>query len=240
MKKIILAGFIVALCLLIIPLSSIKSEEKAVQTVAKNPVSENNTSPEAESNTKIGDITFKIKTESGICELTAEEYIKGVLAAEMPVDFNIEALKAQSVAAFTFALYRKNENRYDGYDLTDSYKTDQSYISEEKQKEKWGESYKEKLAKITEAVDKTVGMYLSFEGKPALTLYHALSSGITNSCADVFGKDVAYLVSVDSEGDKLCPDYKSVFSFSADELKHKLSELSDNPKRTCDIVRLQR
>ncbi len=226
MKKVLITGFIVALSLLIIPLSSIKNEKKTVETLANFTTDKKNVSTNAETK----ETTFKIKTESGIKELSAKEYLCGVLAAEMPADFGIEALKAQSVAAFSFALYRKGEKRYDGYDLTDSFKTDQSYISEETQKEKWGESYKERSEKISEAVSSTLGIYLSSDGKPALALYHSLSSGITNSCADVFGSEIPYLISVESESDKLCPDYKSVFSFSADELKSKLSGIQESPK----------
>ena len=220
MKKILITGLIVALSLLIIPLGRLSGEKKTVQTIAKTVPADKD---------EENDITFKIKTEDGIKELSAREYICGVLSAEMPANFNAEALKAQSVAAFTFALYKREEKRHEDYDLTDSFKTDQSYISEEKQKERWGDSYEENSKKISEAVDATLGTYLSFDGKTALTLYHSLSSGITNACSDVFGGDIPYLISVDSEGDKLCPDYKSVFSFSRDEIKSKLSSINPEP-----------
>ena len=227
MKKVLITGFIVAISLLIIPLGSLSVEEKTVQTLAKNAVAQKTVSEDTKEK---NDITFRIKTENEIKELSAREYICGVLAAEMPASFNIEALKAQSVAAFTFALYKKEEKSYDEYDLTDNFKTDQSYISEEKQKEKWGDGFEEKSKKISEAVESTLGTYLSYNGKPALALYCSLSSGKTNSCADVFGGEIPYLVSVDSEGDKLCPDYKSVFSFSIDELKAKLSSINAGPE----------
>ncbi|MBO4692894.1 MAG: stage II sporulation protein D [Clostridia bacterium] len=222
MRKVIITGFIVALSLLIIPLCGIKTQSRAKQTAAPVKVSKK-AENEKNEETKTKDEKFLIKTESGTVELSAKEYISGVLAAEMPVGFDIEALKAQSVAAYTFALYRKGEKRYKDYDLTDSYKTDQSYISEEKRKEIWGDSYAEKNARISEAAEAVAGEYLSYADAPALTLYHALSSGITNNCEDVFGSKVEYLTSVDSESDKLSPDYKSVFSFSNEELKEKLS-----------------
>lgn len=227
MRKIVITGFIVALCLLIIPLIGIKGEKKAVKTSAVSEKAEKE-APEAETYTENAypDTVFRIKTDGGINEITATEYVTGVVAAEMPADFSVEALKAQCVAAYTFALYRKGEGRYDGYDLTDSYKTDQSYIDEEKRKEKWGEAYEEKQAKINAAVAAVNGEYLLFDGKPALTLYHALSGGVTNSCEDVFGAKIPYLVSVDSEGDRLSPDYKSVFSFSEDDLMTRLLPVS--------------
>ena len=226
MIRAVITGFIVALCLLIIPLISIKPEKNIVETAAFTEVKKDDTTAEKTSDRKIEGSTFLIKTGSSIIELTARDYIIGVVSAEMPASFNTEALKAQSVAAYTFALYRKRENRYDGFDLTDSFETDQSFLDEESRREKWKEAYEEKNQAVSRAVDETLGEYLSFDNKPALTLYHALSGGITNRCSDVFGGDLPYLISVDSEGDKLSPDYKSVFSFNENELKSKLSAIA--------------
>lgn len=223
MKKIVLSGFAIVLCMLIIPLCNIKSQEndktpEAVQTsvtVKQEKKKENKTEAEV----------FRVKTADGIKEIPHEDYVVGVVAAEMPSSYNIEALKAQSVAAYTFALYKSEKNAGQDYDLTDSYETDQSYLSEDKLREKWGEEYETKIEIIKRAVSETKGEYLSFDGSPALTLYHAVSSGVTNACADVFGGDIPYLKPVQSEWDKLSPDYKSVFSFSEDELTAKLAEI---------------
>lgn len=225
MKKTVLTGFIMGLCLLIIPLVNIKGEAEdkkagVVQTLAKAEKAEV-LSPQPE------DRLFRIKTANGIIVLSEEDYIIGVVSAEMPVSFGIEALKAQSVAAYTFALYKKAQNKDGEYDLSDSYKTDQSYLSPDALKEKWGEEYENNTAIIKQAVNDTAGEYLSFGGEVALTLYHALSGGFTNSCADVFGGELPYLVSVDSQSDKLSPDYQSVFSFSADELTGRLAAIKN-------------
>ena len=224
MKKTVLTGFIISLCMLIIPLVNIKGEtkdnnSKTVLTAAK--VEKKNTA-EVKKENKV----FRVKTDSGIEEIPVLDYVTGVVAAEMPVSFGIEALKAQCVAAYTFALYRSEQNKDKDFDLTNSHKTDQSYLSAEKLKEKWGEDYATKTEIIQTAVNDTHGEYLSYDGKVALTLYHALSGGVTNNCSDVFGGELPYLSSVDSEADKLSPDYISVFSFSADELKLKLSSLN--------------
>lgn len=227
MKKAVITSFIVALCLLIIPLLSVKKENSAENSnIAPTSARAENTDKNALLPT--GDKTvFRVKTAAGIKEIPAAEYVTGVVAAEMPATYNIEALKAQSVAAYTFALYRKSARAGEDYDLTDSYKTDQSFSDEAALKEKWGDAYDEKIKTVKAAVNATAGEYLSFGSKPALTLYHALSPGVTNACADVFGGDLPYLISVESEGDKLSPDYKSVFSFSADELMQKLSSVGN-------------
>ena len=226
MKKVFISSFIVALSLLIIPFKNIKSNSDNVLKASAK--AENIT--ETEESVPEENITFRIKTDAGIIVLSKEDYIVGVVAAEMPASYGIEALKAQSVAAYSFALYRKNSAKDREYDLTDSYKTDQSYLNDDALKEKWGDSYTENINKIRQAVKEVSGEYLSFEGKPALTLYHSVSSGITNSCKDVFGGDMPYLVSVLCEEDKLSSDYKSVFSFSEDELKDKLANLCGNAK----------
>ena len=231
MKKAVITSFIVALCLLIIPLINIKKEktDDASNTVAVSARAENSAdsnSVELTDSKGADEIVFRVKTDSEIKNIPAKEYITGAVAAEMPVSYHIEALKAQCVAAYSFALYRQAARQNEEYDLTDSFKTDQSFLSADSLKEKWGNAYDEKIKIISTAVNDTFGEYLSFDSKPALTLYHALSSGETNSCADVFGGDLPYLVSVESEGDKLSPDYKSVFSFSTDDLTQKLSDIN--------------
>ena len=226
MKKIVITGFIVTLCMLLIPLSAGKgkktNETRAVAAV-KTDVKEETVSEETGEETG-GTVTFRIKTKDKIITLSAYNYIIGVVAAEMPPSYGAEALKAQSVAAYSFALYKK-ERASGAFDLTDSYKTDQSYLSEAALKEKWGDAYQKSIENVKAAVSAVEGEYLSFEGKPALTLYHALSPGKTNSCLDVFGSDISYLKGVNSKSDALSPDSKTVFKFSEEELDKKLSSL---------------
>ena len=225
MKKVFITGFIVAFCLLIIPLPGvIKKQNGSALAAAQEdtPIYINTSAPVYGEN-----VIFRIKTENGIENIPADEYITGVVAAEMPVSYGIEALKAQCVAAYSFALYRKNARQGEEYDLTDSYKTDQSYLNEAARREKWGDTYEEKTAKIKEALSEVSGQYLCYGDSVALALYHALSSGMTNACSDVFGGDMPYLISVKSDADMLSPDYKSVFSFSADEIKTKLSPIKE-------------
>ena len=229
MRKTVFAALIIAAVMLVVPLFNIKNEETTdkMQTLptaaTAKEKAENKEQPESR--------VFRIKTEKGIQTIPEEEYIIGVVAAEMPYTYNIEALKAQSVAAYTFALYRKAGRQNEDYDLTDSYKTDQSFIPIDRLKEKWADGYEEKISVIKKAVSETAGEYLAFSGEVALALYHSLSGGTTNACADIFGGEPPYLTLVDSQWDKLSPDYKSVFSFSADELVNKLSSVK---KATAD------
>ena len=228
MKKIVITGFIIALFMLVIPLMFAKSGENAAKPTAAK-VREKAVSggvPQKSESENTAEF-FRVKIGDKVENVAAEDYIFGVLAAEMSPSSEPEALKAQSVAAYSFALYRKESRQNADYDLTDSYRTDQSYLTESALKEKWGASYEKNAEKIKAAVSAVSGRYLSYGGAPALALYHSLSGGKTNACADVFGSDLPYLVSVGSESDVLSPDYKSVFSFSEDELNRKLAGIKE-------------
>ncbi|MBO7519245.1 MAG: stage II sporulation protein D [Clostridia bacterium] len=225
MKKIMLTAFILALSMLIIPFFVSKSEEKEEYggAAVKSAAAKAESVPARET---AGE-SFRIKTKDKTVTLSADEYITGVVAAEMPLSYGEEALKAQSVAAYSFALYRKGHKTGGDFDLTDSYKTDQSYLDEAALKEKWGSSFESNMATLKRIVEAVSGEYLSFGGEPALALYHSLSPGKTNPCADVFGSDLKYLVSVNSKSDTLSPDYKSVVTLSDGEVEKKLSSPAD-------------
>ncbi|MBO4734090.1 MAG: SpoIID/LytB domain-containing protein, partial [Clostridia bacterium] len=225
MKKTVITGLIVAFCLLIIPISFAKKGNlPALKTAAAAKVKAD-LPKQTQNGADDSSVSFRIKTKDKVVTLSAREYIVGVVAAEMPVSFGAEALKAQAVAAYSFALYKKASRQNEEYDLTDSFKTDQSYLDAAALKSKWGDSYEENIKIIGAAADAVAGEYLESGGEPALTLYCSLSSGKTNSCEDVFGSKLSYLVPVDSFCDTLSPDYKSVLSFSEDELNEKLSSL---------------
>ena len=118
---------------------------------------------------------------------------------------------------------QKAENADKSYDITTDSTCDQSYITAETAKERWGskaEEYTEKIKKIIESVSDYMVVW---DGKPALTVYHAISAGKTEDSKNVWGTEYPYLKPVSSEGDRLSDDYITKVSFTADELKSKLS-----------------
>ncbi len=167
-------------------------------------------------------------------KVAAFDYVVGVVSAEMGADAPKEALKAQAVASYTFARYRKQQNKDKSYDLTDSPNTDQKYFSRSQLKQKWGKSYDKKVAAVEDAVRQSAGYMLTDDdGSPIFAAYHALSGGRTESAKTVWGKDYSYLQPVESIGDLLSPDYLSVRKFTEEELKEKLStkvSLTGEPK----------
>lgn len=175
--------------------------------------------------TEKGDV-FRVydKKSDKITELPAKEYIFGVVAAEMPALYETEALKAQAVAAYTYALYKKNQNKDKKYDITTDFSVDQSYKSRKEALDGWGTNGKKYEEKIDKAVAETLGEYMSFEGKPILAVYHAVSSGQTRSAKSVWGKEIPYLQSVLSSGDKLASNYIAKKVFTKTELKENFKD----------------
>ncbi len=172
--------------------------------------------------------SFKIlRSETGKIEVISyNDYIFGVVAAEMPALYEAEALKAQAVAAHTFALYRTVMNKDKDYDITDNFKIDQAFITEKAAREKWGEGADEYVKKIKAAVSDTENLALTYGGEIILSAYHAISSGKTEDCKNVWGGEYPYLLSVDSVGDKLSPDYISTKSVTLQEIKSLFPDLA--------------
>ena len=160
-------------------------------------------------------------------EIPVADYIFGVVAAEMNASFHTEALKAQAVAAYTYALRRRAENADKPYDITDSPSTDQHYINEASAREKWGDKADEYVEKIKGAVAAVEGEFVAFSGEPILALYHSASGGKTEDIKNVFGTELPYLVSVDSLGDILSEEYSSECKFSNEEFKKLVGENAD-------------
>ena len=218
MKKIIGISLVILSVMLILPLTALKSPEKKTAAVSAHAVI-----PKAK---KAVSKAFLIYDTAGdtVTEISADDYIFGVVAAEMPALYETEALKAQAVAAYTFACVKKAENAGKSYDLTSDPAVDQSFITREKAKEKWGDKADEYSAKIENAVKSVKDYVITCGGTPILAVYHAISSGKTEDCKEVWGKDIPYLKPVSSEGDKLAPSYLSSAEFTAEELKQRLSE----------------
>ncbi len=167
-----------------------------------------------------------LRSKTGEVEQVAmSEYLFCTVASEMGPESPLEALKAQSVACYTYALYRRAENSDKHYDITDSPDTDQKYQSRAELLKKWGNNAEKYSQIIERALSETAGYVMTDgEGKPILAAYHAVSSGKTESAKTVWGEDYAYLQAVESIGDLLSPDYLSVRTFTEKEFAQKLAE----------------
>lgn len=173
-------------------------------------------------------VSVYFKDEDLVRTVPFEEYLLGVVAAEMPVNFPLEALKAQAVASRSYVLDKMNSggSRIDGHKgadvCTDSGHC-KAWISKEERFEKWSEADAEKnWAKITAAVSETAGEYMTYEGEPITAVFYAISSGTTERAEDVWGSDVPYLQNSDSSLDVNAPGYHSTVQYTKNEFAKKV------------------
>lgn len=173
-------------------------------------------------------LIVKVKKEDEtILQVPFEEYIVGVLAGEMPVNFELEALKAQAVAARSYVL-KKMENNTNDYDVVNTV-MNQVYLEETTLKEKWENKYQEKIEKIKKAVLETNGEYLVYDGKIVEAFFFSTSSGKTENVEEVFSETLPYLRSVDSSWDsEVSPVFNETNTFSLEDVYSKLQ--IDNSK----------
>ena len=157
--------------------------------------------------------------KSDAFSMDLEEYVIGVVAGEMPASFDMEALKAQAVAARTFAMYKMDS--VDQYVLSTTI-NDQVYLTVEEMKDKWGNDFEHYYNRMKEAVRATEGEVLTYEGDIASTYYFAISNGYTDDALTVFGEDKDYLLSVESSWDKNYSSYRSTYNLSKDTFCSKL------------------
>ena len=161
---------------------------------------------------------------SNLDKAKLENYVIGVVAAEMPATFSIEALKAQAVAARTFSYKKLINNKIDINNLTSD--KGQAYYTKEDMKSSWKESFNEYYDKISKAVLSTKGEVITYNGDIINSYYFSLSNGKTENSSNVFG-EAKYLVSVDSPWDVNNKSYSIDTSISKDAFK-KTINIKDN------------
>lgn len=152
-----------------------------------------------------------------------EEYVTGVLAGEMPVNFSVEALKAQAVAARTYVMKKMQQNRNKNYDIVDTV-ANQVYLDDDHLKTVWKENYVSKINKLKTAVIETQGQYLVYNDKIIEAFFFSTSVGMTENSEEIFSNKAPYLRSVKSEWEKnISPVYKDKFEFTLNDFYFKLN-----------------
>lgn len=155
-------------------------------------------------------------------EVPLEEYIVGVLAGEMPIDFELEALKAQAVASRSYVLKRMEYNKDNEYDVVDSV-LNQVYLDDDYLKETWGNNYTIKINKLRTAVNETYNEYMEYDGEIIDALFFSTSNGYTEDSHLVFNLELPYLKSVESSWDQeVSSVFSSKYTYSLQEFYEKL------------------
>lgn len=141
-------------------------------------------------------VTVKLSRGGKVSELSLSDYLIGVVAAEMPASFSIEALKAQAVASRTYLIYNVRGGKHDGFDVCDDISCCAAYADSAALHDKWGLNFDTYYSKIKSAVESTDGLYLTWEGEAILAAFHASSFGSTESSENVWSSPKPYLKSV--------------------------------------------
>ncbi len=176
--------------------------------------------------------TIKVKqvSQDKIVELNLEDYVVGVLAGEMPISFEEEALKAQAVVARTYALKRVLNNNSE-YDVVDTTKN-QVYLDDEYLRDKWGKNYEKYIEKIKKVVNETSHEYIFFEDKIIDAMFFSTSVGMTENSEEIFPNELPYLRSVSSTWDEdVSPVFKENYKFTLKKF-YELLGLKYNSKLT--------
>lgn len=180
-------------------------------------------------------------TSGKVEEIDVREYVIGAVCAEMPATFEPEALKAQAVAAHTYAerqhlIEQSNPTpALCGADFSNDSSQYQACFTENQARQYYGDSFEASYAKICAAVDEVLPYILQYDGEPIIAAFCSMSSGKTENAETVWGSAVDYLVSVESSADTTAPRYLETQSFTKDELQAAAEgvfsdlELGDDP-----------
>ncbi len=201
--------------------NSVPSEQTVSETTQTS-ISE----PETGENTSSDEIFTVFDITSGkVMDMPMKDYLVGAVMAEMPAAYEPEALKAQAVAAYTYALRREmleSENptpELMGAAISNDSAKFQAFFTPEQGKAFYGTAYDEYRQKIEAAVDAVYPEALFYGDEPIAAAFHSISCGKTEDSAEVWEAAFPYLVSVDSEWDKDAPTFYSENNFTADEIK---------------------
>ena len=142
-----------------------------------------------------------LRKDNNIESIPLEDYLMGVVPSEVPVSFEKEAIKAQTVAARTYALKQMENRQNESYDVKDD-TSSQVYKSQDELKNLWKDKYDENINIVKEAIKETKGQYLTYDNKIIYAFFFSTSNGKTEDNKDVFGQDLPYLKVVDSSFDE--------------------------------------
>lgn len=173
-------------------------------------------------------ITLVSRTEGRVYRFGLEEYLIGVVAAEMPARFELEALKAQAVAARTLAVRRMK--RFGGQgcqhfpyaDICDDPNEHQAWLSEKSLRKRWpGWSFYRYYHQVRRAVQETSGIIMIYQSHPIDAVFHSTCGGATASAKDIWNNEIPYLARVKCDFDKHSPRYYNTFFFTWADLERR-------------------
>lgn len=217
MRKLLLTGCGLVLALYLAPALWLHGSEPANGQAASASV------PAATETALTGDYsTVTVLIDNQPTQLPLEDYVAGVVAAEIPNDFPLEAIRAQAVAARTYAVYKMAAGRPDAHpeaDVCDDFHHCAAYRDVAVAAASGSD-----LSRVQQAVQDTEGEILTYDGAPIAAVFHCVSGPRTEAARDVWGEDVPYLQSVVSPGGTAYSGYEAAVTVSAAEFREKVAE----------------
>jgi len=182
-------------------------------------------------------IPVYLTEQARVIQVPLERYVRGVVAAEMPPDFELEALKAQAIAARTYIVRKIVRQDFAKAPVPEAWVSDtvedQAYATEEQLMARWGrKEYAANISRINRAVTETEGLIITYNGEPIDATFFSTSNGYTENSEEYWSERIPYLRSVASPWDKeLSPRYKNVIRLSLNEMMSRLG-LQEIPAST--------
>lgn len=180
---------------------------------------------------KFNNIKLLHKKTGEIEELPLDEYLYGVVSAEMPANYEKEALKAQAVVARTYTIYKIIKgSKHENANICDDASCCEAWISKEDRLAKWNEEERQaNWEKIVSAVEETKGKIITYNNEPINAFFHASSGGTTEIPSNVWGGNgYPYLQVVATAGEDAYSQYSSEVTLTREELLKKIKEYHQN------------
>lgn len=241
MKQSVFAGITALLMALILPvllLSPAEAEQTedlfliisdtqqdtGAAVSAPTPELEPEPAPDAAVSRLDADYTIRLRTSHGVEALSLDAYLTGVVLSEMPASFELEAMKAQAVAARTFTLRQIQTGKHEDCDVCSDSACCQAWIDEAALQEKLGSAWSQYWEKAAEAVAQTDGEVLTYDGALIDAVYFSCSGGRTENAAAVWGSEIPYLQAVDSAGEENAARYQSQVTVPLDRFQTLITQ----------------
>ena len=224
MKKFFMYFFIFIFICFILPAFLTKREVATISDVNELKQEENKQEEEQYNYKNYKTIRLLHKDTGEVEEVGLDEYLYHVVSAEMPANYDLEALKAQAVVARTYTVYKIQNPKHENAEICDDSNCCQAWVSKEERLARWKETEREdNWKKIKECVDTTKGKIITYENKPINAFFHANSGGTTELPVNVWGgTDFPYLQVVETVGEEGYAQYSSEVELTKEELIEKL------------------
>ncbi len=228
MKKVFIYFFAFLFICFILPALLTKSETNASSETSNEEDNKQESEEVLEPYTynQYGTIKLLHTDTNEVEEVALDTYLCNVVSAEMPVDFEREALKAQAIVARTYTIYKINNKKHDNADICDDSSCCQAWISKEDRLARWDGDKEAKWNKIEECVKETQGKIITYNHEPINAFFHSNSGGKTELPVDVWGggSNMPYLQVVETAGEDGYTQYNSEVELTNEEILEKLKE----------------